>query len=110
MMAPVEAFLSQLQDENFLLESWPGPAGTSPKSITLCPFQRGQQDLALTSQSVPTFSGGVELILQEERENKQEDNNSLSVHSFRLECVCLRVHMSLSTVWLGLGRSTRATS
>lgn len=76
-----------ITSREFQLESWPGPVGTSPKSITSWPLQRGQQDLALASQSAPTFSGGVALILQEERGNKQEDNNSLSVHSFTQQCV-----------------------
>lgn len=105
------------------MESWPGPAGTSPKSITSWPFQRGQQDPALTSRSAPTFSGGVALILQEERGNKQEDSNSPSVHSFTPLCVCARAggHVCASTavseskVSLGFsnqgpGGCTRATS
>lgn len=67
--------------------------------------------MALPSQSAPTFSGGVALILQEERGNKQEDNNSLSVHSFTQQCVfvyvcactCAFTAVSESKVSLGLG-------
>lgn len=47
--------------------------------------------MALASQPAPTFSGRVALILQEERGNKQEDNNSLSVHSFTQHCVFVYV-------------------
>lgn len=113
-----------ITSREFQLESWPGPAGTSPKSITSCPFYRGQQDLALASQSAPTFSSGVALILQEQRGNKQEDNNSLSVHSFTQRCVficmcvctclslllCLSLRSRRASAIRCLGRSTRATS
>lgn len=84
------------------MESRQGPSGTSSKSITSCPLQRVQQDLALASKSTPTFSGGVTLILQEEIGNKQEDNNIPFVHSLMQQgvsvyvCVCGCVFTAVS--------------
>lgn len=74
----------------------------SPKSITSWPFWRGQQDLALASQSTPAHCSRVALILQEERGNKQQRQHFPLCPLVRTS-VCGFAAASESKVSLGLG-------